>query len=482
MRQLLVSQSVFAGLGSSFVERFDGHSVGWRRSRSRVGGDVDGRFSLVGNMQDLATRFYSWLGYDVREDASGDQPWCGYVQSMTLHYGGRSRRRSLDEVINAVRVHYGWLIDNGEFEILGSGVTFSGWSEVTTGGSINDETTNVGQYDHAVRLVNTSGTPYVYQDFAVIPERMYRLGFLTRGDGSLAGRYQVYDVTNAANIIASTSTGVTGTTYVAQTVDFRTPAACVSVRIMLQAPAAAGTSYFDAAWVKRFEEDEYMPEVTDWATNTESINRYGRREGIVQLPTASQAAADGWATNAVTDGAWPAVSDPVFGGGEGRLDVDVVGYWATASMRYHTQDILGNKDAGDVIGDIITNDCDWLTELTVASIGTDGQARTRDHQTARAAIDALLPSHYRLRVDEQRRVIVEAIDTTPIYYMQTGQLYETPGTARPVDAQAVLAGVAVQDLDWAELSSQVDGRTASASVFILNDFDVDESGTIIPRG
>jgi len=56
----------------------------------------------------------------------------------------------------------------------------------------------------------------------------------------------VYNATGAANIIATTATGVTGAAYTMVDVNFVTPPSCVSVRIDLMCPAAnGGVCYFD---------------------------------------------------------------------------------------------------------------------------------------------------------------------------------------------------------------------------------------------
>ena len=72
------------------------------------------------------------------------------------------------------------------------------------------------------------------------------LKFWTRGDGTNAGRYGVYDFTHSANIIAATSTGVTGTSYTQVTANFAVPAGCYDIQIRFFSPVAVGgIAYFD---------------------------------------------------------------------------------------------------------------------------------------------------------------------------------------------------------------------------------------------
>jgi hypothetical protein len=88
----------------------------------------------------------------------------------------------------------------------------------------------------------------------VIPGQRYILRFWTRGDGTNAGRYLIWDATNADYIVTHTSTGVTGTTYTLVEREFVTPAGCVSVTIRFSCPATnTGIAYFDFASLQRMD-------------------------------------------------------------------------------------------------------------------------------------------------------------------------------------------------------------------------------------
>ena len=135
---------------------------------------------------------------------------------------------------------------NGGFEILGSTTAdkFSDWTETASGVAIENSNTNDNS-DTACKLSYSAGTECVYQDTTVLAGNQYMLTLYTRGDGSVSGRYRVYDVTNSADIVATATCSVTGTTYTKFTKAFRIPSSCTSLRIYLYAPSSSGDAYFD---------------------------------------------------------------------------------------------------------------------------------------------------------------------------------------------------------------------------------------------
>ncbi len=142
----------------------------------------------------------------------------------------------------------GNLVLNPGFETLGGGGAdvFANWTEMVVDGTIvSVDTVHAGT--KAVQITaGVSLGDYVAQAFTVIPARVMSLQFWTRGDGTYAGRYVVWDTTHGAAIIAATSTGVTGTTYTLVSADFATPAGCTEILVMLYCPATnAGIAYFD---------------------------------------------------------------------------------------------------------------------------------------------------------------------------------------------------------------------------------------------
>ncbi len=85
------------------------------------------------------------------------------------------------------------------------------------------------------------------QHFSAVPGEHYQFSFWTRGNGTHAGKYDIYDLTNASYIQAITSTGVTGTTWTLVVVNFAVPAGCIQVEIQLISPnvSVGAEAYFD---------------------------------------------------------------------------------------------------------------------------------------------------------------------------------------------------------------------------------------------
>lgn len=165
------------------------------------------------------------------------------------------------------------ILGNTGFETAGGGGAdvFGSWTEAAGMGTITNEGTIVHGGSHACKFTaGASDDCRLYQDKTVTPGRLYKIVMWTRGDGTNAGKYRVYDLTHSANIIVTTSTGVTGTSYTKVEVWFTAPIGCVSVRFYLWAPTAAGgVAYFD---------DVSLKEVTDYSiTKVRSPREWGSK-------------------------------------------------------------------------------------------------------------------------------------------------------------------------------------------------------------
>jgi len=147
--------------------------------------------------------------------------------------------------------YYSIDVSNGDFEETAGAGTFDDWTDNAGTGAIAIETSSVYEGTNAAKLTaGVSVDTYIYQDIPVVMGSDYTLSFYTRGDGTYAGRYRIYDVTNSADIVATTATGVTGTTYTLVEDAFTVPATCESVRIYLYCPGTnGGIAYFDAVAV-----------------------------------------------------------------------------------------------------------------------------------------------------------------------------------------------------------------------------------------
>ena len=159
-------------------------------------------------------------------------------------------KKALESIIVMRKTRFGpELLSNPGFETAGAGGAdvFANWVETAGDGTISDETTLVHSGSHACKQERGTTVIDILQQLAgIVPGQSYHFTFWTRGDGTNAGRYAVYDVTHATGIIAVTSTGVSGTTYTKVSVDFTAPAGCVEIQLLLYTSAVnSSIAYFD---------------------------------------------------------------------------------------------------------------------------------------------------------------------------------------------------------------------------------------------
>lgn len=145
-------------------------------------------------------------------------------------------------------------LSNGGFESAGGGGgnVWADWVEVASDGELEDELTYVHSGSHAMAaMAGPSLNTRVYQNATVTAAALHTLSFWTRGQGSYAGRYSIYDNSNAQFLHYRVSTGVPGTTYTQVIVYVVTPSGCTSISIVLLCPESNGAiSYFDDVSLK----------------------------------------------------------------------------------------------------------------------------------------------------------------------------------------------------------------------------------------
>jgi len=92
--------------GGAFVAMLP-KECGWKRSIRRQGGFWQGSATIRGDdVVALCDAFQTWLGYYVRERTGGKVTWEGLVYELELTIGQASRRRSLNDMANAVTCTY----------------------------------------------------------------------------------------------------------------------------------------------------------------------------------------------------------------------------------------------------------------------------------------------------------------------------------------------------------------------------------------
>ena len=136
------------------------------------------------------------------------------------------------------------LIVNGTLENWTSSSVVSDWNcsnyiNQSSWGTL-ERVTDVYAGNYAAKIttgsVITSFTPYISiaTNITVTPGETYVYSFYTKGDGTHAGTYGIYDITHGSYITGfgySTSTGVTGTTWTKVSRDVVVPAGCTQIRI-----------------------------------------------------------------------------------------------------------------------------------------------------------------------------------------------------------------------------------------------------------
>jgi hypothetical protein len=134
-----------------------------------------------------------------------------------------------------------------------------------------------------VSIKETDTDVYVSQDISVTAGKTYEFSFYSRADGgsSVGGRYRVFDVTGASDIIALTDTGITGTTYTQISTSFTAPTGSATIRIFFYVgdnPVVANNvAYFDDFSVKEVDRDVFVSQdITVTADTPYQLNYFTR--------------------------------------------------------------------------------------------------------------------------------------------------------------------------------------------------------------
>lgn len=147
------------------------------------------------------------------------------------------------------------------FETPGAGPpVFLYWSENLLGGAVVQD--NIFCADggaFSCKITEGGAATNVYQDITVVPGDNRQLRFWNYGDGANEGRYSIYDVTNAADIVAITATGHSAAGWLEITQEYTVPAGCITVRISFYCPVAGGSdAWFDGVT------DAQVPSSLSW--------------------------------------------------------------------------------------------------------------------------------------------------------------------------------------------------------------------------
>lgn len=113
--------------GEVFIADITDIVVSWSRSVQLQGGFGQGAISIIGPTEFVEAAFSNWMGAKV-EERQGDLTWEGMIFEMELAINGVRRRRSFEQMYNAVDVSYtsggvpsttGWIIDQQSINLYG---------------------------------------------------------------------------------------------------------------------------------------------------------------------------------------------------------------------------------------------------------------------------------------------------------------------------------------------------------------------------
>ncbi len=150
--------------------------------------------------------------------------------------------------------HVNMLLSGG-LNVAGAGPpVMLDWTDVGFAAQIARETTLQHFGDSCVKLTFTVANAWagILQTFVTVASTDYVLTFYTLGDGTSAGRYQIFDVSNTAFLVTERTTGVAGTAWQKVVVPFSTVGGGISTRVGLISHTATdnAVAYFDDVHVQ----------------------------------------------------------------------------------------------------------------------------------------------------------------------------------------------------------------------------------------
>lgn len=142
------------------------------------------------------------------------------------------------------------LLSNPGFETAGVGDPdfWANWVESVGDGTLANETILVHEGSDACKITDGgSSNTWLSNTFTVVASKSHRLRFWTMGDGTNAGRYELYDVSNSGYIgVAKITTGITAAAYAMFLREFTTPVGCTQVFLRFWCTGVnGGVCYFD---------------------------------------------------------------------------------------------------------------------------------------------------------------------------------------------------------------------------------------------
>lgn len=165
-------------------------------------------------------------GWEIAGVIMGLRPIKEHIESLLTQSKSRMFRNDSGEYeISVNQATYPNLLTDGGLNVAGAAPpVMQSWPNGGEATQIIRETTLQRDGDSCVKLIRTTalGTAWIGQTFVTEASTDYILTFWAMGDGTNAGRYNVYDVSNSAFLVTERSTGVSGTTWTKVHVEFST--------------------------------------------------------------------------------------------------------------------------------------------------------------------------------------------------------------------------------------------------------------------
>ena len=216
-----------------------------------------------------------------------------------------------------------------------------------------------------------------------------------------------------------------------------------------------------------YEDDEGETQNTTAVTNTDSIQHYGRYEGMWTLDTISQTAAEAFGNTRLKELGWPlqrvvGVRPGEIESNEAILDVVCCGYIFTANWRFEQVGDGSQDNLSDWISEILTTDCEFLepgivNENTLQVYKANSQPRRCwDVMLELAAIGDSSSNPWRIYCGNDRLVHYEQISATKKYYLRDGKL-RGPFSSEVLANPWTVTPAVVRDADYPIAGSQNGG-------------------------